>query len=763
LKNKRNNRIIRYFFKVFAYFIIGIIVLYLAIEVNFLWLFGNLPEVDRNKKINLSYSSKLYSADSVLLGKFYIEEREPIYTLNEVNPLFIKALLATEDVRFFEHKGIDLEATFSILWYIIKGENRGGSTITQQLVKNLYKTRANKNTGLLGHIPFLRPFIIKFKEWITAIKMEKIYSKNEILTMYLNTISFGNNAYGIRIGAKRYFNTIPSKLTLNQSAILVGMLKATSYYNPILYPQRVKNRRNVVLSQMLKYNFITKEEYNNAINSDLNINFTVEDQENIPVGGYFRNAVATYLKEHGYNVYTDGLIIYSTLNYKMQLHAENTIKEYMKKLQKKFNRHWGKKNPWVNDNEEEIPNYINNIITKTQMYKQLQQTYKNQYAIINKYINTPKKTSVFSYNGIKDTFISPFDSVAYFRRFLQTGFVSINPYNGHILTWVGGINYKFFKYDNVKQSKRQPGSTFKPFVYTTAIDSFNYSPCDKLVDKPITINYIENGEKKSWSPHNADWENTNREMTFREALAKSINSIAAQLTEIVTPEAIIIYAKRMGIKSKLKPVPSIGLGSNEVSLLEMVASYCTFLNDGYYIDPLPVKTIYDNNRKLLKKFYPVKKRAISPETAFLMTYMLKGGIEIEGGTSQALFEFDLFKNGNEIGGKTGTSSDYSDAWFIGLTKDIVAGVWVGGIERCIRFRKSERAEGALIALPIFGQFMEKIYKDKSINIKPGPFPKPSIEIKKEYKCKHASHKEEEDYEEDYEEENLEQEIEKDTI
>jgi penicillin-binding protein 1A len=612
----------------------------------------------------------------------------------------------------------------------------------------MFNTRKKEvSNGLLGYIPYIRTIAYKIKEWILAIKLEYNFSKDEILTMYMNTVDFGSNTFGIKVATKTFFNVDPSKLTLDQSALLVGMLKAPTQYSPILNPKNAIERRNVVLSQMLKYNFINKKEYDSNIKKTLQLDYNVENPNDIETAPYFRIAVANYLKDWckktGYNIYTDGLKIYSTINYKMQKYAEEAVYEHMEKLQKRFNNSWRNENPWVDENNHEIKDYIETSVKKLPLYKYLLKKYSKHKDSINIVLNMPKSMKIFSWHGERDTMMSTIDSLTYYKRFLQAGFMALDPFKGQIKAWVGGINYKYFKYDHVKQSKRQSGSTFKPFVYVAAIDRFGYSPCDKMTDKAVTINYIENGEKKSWSPHNADWDFTGNTYTLRRALAKSINSITVQLTEIVTPEVVAEYAHKLGIKSYLKPVPSIGLGSNDVSLFEMINAYGTFLNNGIYIEPLLVNKIYDRNGKLIYSFNIKPKRVLSEETAFLMVYMLKGGLEETGGTSQALFEYDIFK-GNELGGKTGTTSNYSDGWFMGISKDLVCGAWVGGVERCIHFKSSEKAEGCRTALPIYGIFMTKVYNDKSLGITMGRFPKPSVEISKKFKCPLSKSEEDEE-------------------
>ncbi|NVO03291.1 MAG: penicillin-binding protein [Bacteroidetes bacterium] len=732
-------RLLKFFLKLF----VAVVIYFLAVNFNFLWLFGSSPSVNNEKEIKTSVASELYTADSVLIAKYYKENRSPA-TYNEIPQVFINALIATEDARFFEHGGIDLRATFSVFWYFAKGDNRGGSTITQQLAKNLYKTR-KISTGLFGYIPIVRTIVAKTKEWITAVKLERSYTKQEILTMYINTVDFGSNSYGIKVASQTYFGKHPILLNTEEAALLVGILKAPTLYSPIANPKNALERRNIVLSQMVKYGYLTQEKFDVISKHPIKLNYKQDDQSNIEHGAYLRNAVANFLKDwlkkKGLDLYTDGLKIYTTIDSKMQRYAEEAVAEQMKKLQKKFNRLTKGSVPWTDKYGEEVPHYIENFVKTTDLFKKLQKRYKNHPDSVMMYLNKKKKMTIFSWKGEKDTIFSPIDSIKYYKQFLNAGFMCMDPFNGNVKAWVGGINYKYFKYDHVNQAKRQPGSTFKPFVYLTAIDN-GYSPCDRIEDRAVTINYVENGVKKSWSPHNADFEFTGENMTLRHAMARSCNSVTAQLTEKVTPQKVAKYARQLGILSPLKPVPSIGLGSNDVSIYEMVGAYSSFLNKGIRNEPFLITKVADKKGKVIEKFKPVAKRVISEETAFLMVYMMMGGLEEPGGTSQALFEFDIFQK-NQIGGKTGTSTSYSDGWFMGMSKDLVCGSWVGGEDRSIHF-VGEEGEGCHTALPIYGIFMTKVYNDPSLGITKGYFPKPKIKIVKHYICKSGGKKKDKD-------------------
>jgi penicillin-binding protein 1A len=699
-------------------------------------MFGKSPKLSQINDPKQKTASELYAADGKLIGKYFDENRTPV-KLNEVSPLMIKTLINTEDVRFYEHHGIDLKATFSIFWYMIKGEKRGGSTLTQQLVKNLFKTRNNYSRGLLGQIPGVKTVIYKAKEWITSLKIELFYSKDEILCMYFNTVDFGSNAYGIKTAARTFFNIKPSQLNIEQSALLVGMLKAPTYYSPISHVDRALERRNIVLGQLLKYNMISQPEHDSLTNLPILLNYSVENNYD-GKAPYFREAVSTslkvWLKEHELNLYEDGLKIYTTLDLGMQQYAEESMDEHMKRLQKRFFQHWEGENPWRKENGEEIEDFVTKIVVKSYHYKELIKKFPEHRDSVDFYLNQARKMRVYTFKGDRDTLLSTIDSIKYYNSLLHAGFITMDPNNGYVKTYIGGINFNSFKFDHVMKSKRQPGSTFKAFVYTAAMDN-GYAPCDKLNDVPVTYNYVEKGKNKSWSPSNADWVFTGSSVTLKYAFAKSINSIAVQLTQKLGWQKVIEYAYKLGIKTKLADVPSVCLGSSDVSLLELISAYCPLNNEGYKIDAVMVTKITDRKGKILFEAQPKKERVISEETAFLMNQILQGGLHEPGGTTQALFEYDLFSdNKTDFGGKTGTSSNHSDGWFIGVTPDLISASWVGADNRSVHFRTSVLGEGCKTALPIYGLFMEKLLKDPKYATYKKKYPKPKIKISKNYSC-----------------------------
>jgi penicillin-binding protein 1A len=737
---------------------------FFLISTNFLWLTGEMPSVEDLNDPKLSQASQLYTSDGVMFGKFFSENRQPVKDFSELSPHLVNALVATEDSRFFKHSGVDLRALFGVAVGVATGrdERGGGSTISQQLAKNLFRTRASESRGLLGYIPFLRKINYKFKEWVTAIRLERTYSKEEIITWYLNTVDFGSNSFGIRVAAKNYFNTSPDSISVQDAAVLVGLQKATTTYNPKLHYEKSRQRRNVVLAQMVKYNYLSQPAYDSLSTMPINLeNFNVETPYT-GTGNYFKNAVVNFLRDWAkkedidLDLYGGGLKIYTTIDSRMQNYAERAIDEKMKSLQRQFEAHWGKQNPWIDYDNVEIPGFIDTVAKRTDYYKSLIKKYSSNKDSVQYYMNKPHKMKVFSWDkGEKLVTMSSMDSIRYYKKLLQAGMMTMDPFTGHVKAWVGGLNYDYFKYDHVKQGRRQPGSTFKPILYTAAIDGANLSPCDKIQDRPFTLEYRENKEDKVWSPKNSDGRFSWNTYTLRKAMAKSVNSVAAALTfkmGELKPDGddkklnkdwgqkqydmeqganmVMEYAKKMGISSPMSPVPSIGLGSFDVSLYEMVAAYSCFVNNGMYTKPQIVTRIEDKNGKLLYEFNTTTRPAISRETAYLMLYMLRGGVEESGGTSKGLFNYALFPNNKaQMGGKTGTTSNYSDAWYMGVTRDLVSGVWVGGDDRSIHFRGAA-GEGSRMALPVFGRYMELIFKDKTLPYKPGSFAKPTFTINK---------------------------------
>lgn len=715
--------------------VLTFLLVYLCIQYNFLWLVGNLPSVEELKDPKLPVASELYASNGELIGKYYNENRSTV-EMKDISPLFYKGLVATEDVRFYEHNGIDWKANLSIFYYLIKGDKRGASTISQQLAKNLFKIRKS-NKGLLSYIPGVRTLIIKIKEWTTARRLENNYSKNKILLLYMNTVDFGSNAFGIKTAARTYFNKHPKDLSAEEAAILIGLLKATTTYSPVLNPDKSLERRNVVLSLMKKNGVITDSEFKNAIVKPIKLQFHMESPQDSKLP-YVRAAVAreisAWCSENGYNIYTDGLKIYTTIDMDLQQKAELAVLEHMRSLQQKFNNHWEGQNPWVDVNKVEIPNFLEINIKQTDAYRNLKKRFGNREDSIFYYLSKPNSRKIYTHEGYRTMNISSMDSLAHYKKMLRCGFFTMNPHNGHVKTYVGGWNYDVIEYDHIVQSKRQAGSTFKPFVYATAIEQGN-GPCDTRIDKYIRYEFEENGELKFWEPKNSNRVFTNEPLTLRQAMAMSINSVAVQLTLECGPENVAKTAKKMGVKSPLQSVPSIGLGTNDVSLWELTAAYAPFINGGYKVEPILVAKITDHKGKVLAKFTQKKVRVLSEETAWLMSYMFRGTVEENQGTSQALFQYQNLVYKNEIGGKTGTSNNYSDGWYIGITSDLIGGVWVGAEDRSVHFRTSGTGEAIRTALPIYGLFMEKVLTDPNSFIKASLYPKAPISVEKPHNCR----------------------------
>ena len=715
-----------------------------TVSIDFAGLYGGLPSLKALENPENDLSSELYSSDNVLMGKYYRENRSPV-TYEEISPNLVNALVATEDRRFTEHSGVDLQSMGRVAWGVIKyaltfGNSKlegGGSTLSQQTAKNLYKTRG-QNEGPLMKIPGLRMLIIKTKEWIVAVKLERYYTKKEILAMYLNTASFSSNSYGIKVAAKTFFNKPTYDITIEEAATLVGMLKAATYYNPARNPENSKRRRNVVMNQMLRYGFINRETYDSLAGQPIVLDFKVDDHNDGPAT-YFRSVVARWLlnwtREHGYDLYEDGLKIYTTLDSRMQQHAEVAVKEHMAGQQAKFEEHWGKENPWRDEEGEEIEEYIPRLARRTRRFRTLEKRFGKDHDSVDVYMNTPVPMKLFTWKNRKnvvDTVMSPIDSIKYMQRFLHAGFVSMDPHNGHIKAWVGGINHRFFKYDHVKQGKRQPGSTFKPFVYAAAIDN-GYSPCYEVVDAPVTFTVMTDGEETTYTPKNATGGYSGERMTIRRAMAQSMNSVTAFVMKRLGPQTVVNYARRMGITSDIQPVPALALGGGgDVSIYDMVGAYSTFANQGTWTEPVFITRIEDKDGNVIYD-HPVNTReALSEETAYLMLYMLRGATEEDGGTGRGI-PAEL-RQENEIGAKTGTTQNYSDGWFMGVTKDLVSGVWVGGDNRSIHFRTLALGQGARMAMPIWVKYMKAVYDDERLDYEKGAFRRPARGISIEIDC-----------------------------
>lgn len=709
--------------------LILLFVLYLvAVDINFLWLFGKSPSMEtiRNKRPN--QASEIYSADGVMIGKFFSENRTPV-KFEEVNTVFWQALIDTEDERFFIHHGIDYTAFAAALKdYVLHHDARGASTITQQLAKNLFRVRKEYSTGLLGYIPGLKILIMKSKEWITAYKLEFFFSKKEILTMYANTVDFGSNAYGIKTAAKTYFNTIPQRLTADQAAILVGMLKATTYYNPLIHPDNAIKRRNTVLDNMLKRGHLTQVAFDTLKTRDISLDYSVE---NVYDGQatYFREALRQHLKgwceENGYDLYTDGLKIYTTIDTRMQRYAEAAAHKHMMQVQRNFNNHWGNTNPWQDEHHVEIPQFIEGIAKRTPAYKNLVKRFPDNPDSVDYYMNLPHTVKVFDYeNETIEKDMSTMDSIRYMVRFMHCGFVAMEPQSGKVKAWVGDLDFNSWKYDKVT-ADRQPGSTFKLFVYAEALQQ-GLTPCDRRQDSYFSMKVWDPAKKKdiTWAPTNANGYFTGSNMTLKQAFAQSINSVAVKLGQEVGIERIAKTAHDMGIESRLDPTPALALGSSDVKLVELVNAYSTAVNDGKAHQYVLVEKILDRDGNVIYTAPTEQRQVITYKTAFLLQQLLMGGMTEPGGTSMNMWQYVRdYSRDTDFGGKTGTSNNHSDAWFVGVSPNLVCGAWVGGEYRCIHFRTGALGQGSRTALPICGLFMQSVLGDSRFRQYHGKFDK----------------------------------------
>lgn len=686
-----------------------------AVDINLLWLFGKSPGFSAIKEAVTSEASEIYSDDGVLIGKYFNENRTPV-EYEDVNPAFWKALIDTEDERFYKHHGIDYTGLVgAVKDAVLHHDARGASTITQQLAKNMFRMRTNYSTGLLGKLPGVRMLIVKSKEWIIATKLEMTHSKKEILTMYANTVDFGSNAFGIKTAAKTYFNCSPKELTAEQAAVLVGMLKATTYYNPIANPKNSLRRRNIVLSNMVRHGDLTRAEYDSISQIDIELKYSVESNYD-GTALYFREAVADELRkwcnDNDYDLYTSGLKIYTTIDSRMQKYAEEAAIKQMKQVQRNFNNHWGNQEPWQDERHNVIPGFIEGIAKRQPVYKYLLACFPNNPDSIEYYLNRPHKVKLFDYEqGTIEREMSTMDSIRYMVHFMHCSFVAMEPQTGAVKAWVGDIDFKSWKYDKVT-AMRQPGSTFKLFVYTEAMNQ-GLTPCDKRRDEYFSMKVFDKSQNKevTWAPTNANGYFTGDSIPLKAAFARSINSVAVRLGQEMGITRIAETAHKMGIESPLDETPALALGSSDINLLELANAYSTVANDGKYVKRVLVTRIVDRNGKEVYKAPLNEEQVIPYKSAFLMQQMLMGGTREPGGTSMSLNGYVGNFRDTDWGGKTGTSNNHSDAWFMGVSPKLVVGAWVGGEYRCIHFRTGALGQGSRTALPICGYFLQSVLGD----------------------------------------------------
>lgn len=695
-------------FRFFRFFFIGSVALGLALVVSLvLAALSDLPPMDAIENPHTDLSTQIYSADGKLIRSLFNEQHRLSVKLNEISPNVINALIATEDIRFERHSGIDPQALIAIVVGVATGEKaRGGSTITMQLARNLYDQVGRE-----------RSIWRKLKEMVVSVVLERSFTKNEIIAAYLNTVSFVGNTYGIQNAAIEYYGKNARDLTIEESALLVGILKGTEYYNPRKHADRSLLRRNTIINLMRAQGFIPQSVNIDSIKA---LPLGVQDQSDyrdLGIAPYFTEHLREWLKkwceETGHDLYRDGLKVYTTIDSRMQKYAEEAVTEHLSGLQPIFDKHIEGKEPWRKDSL-----FLPTAMRQSNRYRAARARGLNQEEIMAEF-NEKIPMDLFSWNGdIKDTLISPWDSLIYYARFLETGFISIDPSNGHVKAWVGGINHQYFKYDHVYKGKRQVGSTFKPFVYTAAFDNGS-TPCELQLNQPVFF-YNDLG-KMIWAPKNADGK-IGGFMTLRRGLATSTNLITARVMKRIGPNVVCEWARKMGITSQLECVPSLALGTTDLSVYELTGAYQTFANKGVFNEPMFVTRIEDRNGNILADFQPQSREAISENTAYMMLDMLKGVVREAGGTGGRLI--GRYKLTNEIGGKTGTTQNHSDGWFMGVTPYQVAGTWVGCSNRTMRFRSITYGQGASLALPIFGLYMQKVYGDSSIGMPKDPFPRP---------------------------------------
>jgi penicillin-binding protein 1A len=720
------------FWMIYALFFVLLFLFFIGIANG---LFGPMPSFRELENPQTNLATEIFSSDNKLIGTYYVENRSNV-EYRDLPQHLVQALLATEDIRFEKHSGIDLKALFRVAFGVATGNSKGGgSTLTQQLAKNLFPRERNLSKPQL--------VMRKFKEWITAIRLERNYSKQEILAMYLNTVDFGSQSWGIKIAAKTFFNKPVDSLRVEESALLVGVINAPTWYSPVRNPERSFERRNLVLRQMKRYDFITESVYDSV--SQIPVDMTAFGLRGHSTGlaTYFREILrmemkewcSTHFKSDGtpYDLYKDGIKIYTTIDSRLQKYAEEAVVQHLRDdLQPAFFKHWKwyPNAPFVFDpGVDEIAEgkkILDQAMRRSDRYMRLKEEGVPADSI-RLIFNTPIKMRVFSWKGPLDTIMTPLDSIRYSKFYLQAGLISVDPHTGHVLAYVGGIDYRYFQYDHVKLSKRQVGSTFKPFLYSLAMQEGEFTPCSKVANVQYSVDLPDG---TVWSPKNSSKKRIGEEVTLKWALANSNNWISAFLIKRYSPQSVIKLARKMGVTSDLDPVPSLALGSSDISLYEMTGAFNTFANKGVYIKPMMVTRIEDKYGNVIESFVATKQEAMSEETAYLMLDLLKGVVQSGTGIRLRL----KYGFNNPIAGKTGTTQNQSDGWFMGITPDLTTGVWVGAEDRSIHFRTLGLGAGANTALPIWALYMQKVLADKSLQISKGDFEKPVQPLSVQLDC-----------------------------
>ena len=732
----------KYRFQVFLFwflFISGVTSFFGVFYLASVGYFGDMPDFRQLENPKTNFASEIISSDNKVLGKYYFNDNRTPIEYEEINPETINALIAIEDERFYSHPGIDLKATLRAIVFL--NQRGGASTITQQLARQLFVGVRSRN--------IFQAVTQKIKEWVIAVRLEKQYTKEEILTMYLNIYDFGYYGDGIKSASNIYFSKEPIDLKTEESAMLIGMLQNSSLYDPIRRPEITKNRRNLVLMQMTKNNYITKKEEDSLKSLPLKLQYTPQSHRQ-GLATYFRSYLRGFMKDWTsknfkndstkYNLYVDGLKIYTTINSKMQKYAEESVKEHMVNLQKEFfiQSDTLSTAPFLDLEEEEEENIMKRAMRRSERWRKSKLSGLSNDEIEESF-NTPTDMTVFSWEGDIDTIMSPIDSIRYYKHFFRAGMMSMNPKNGHVMAWVGGINYRHFQYDHVMLSKRQIGSTFKPFLYATAIDQLKLSPCDMLPDLIHCVEPYKYGNPEPWCPTNSS-DKYGGMRTLSNALANSKNTISAQLIDKVGPKPVADLARNLGVSSNIPNVPAIALGTPDLSVYEMVGAYGAFANKGIYVEPVMVTKIEDKNGTIIYQSKPNTKDVISEESSYVTLKLLEGVTKFGSGArlrhniaeEERNYVYNNVVTGypyefeNDIAGKTGTTQNQSDGWFIGMVPNLVTGVWVGGEDRSIHFKEIAYGQGATMSLPIWGLFMNKCYADEELNISKDPFPEPEV-------------------------------------
>ncbi|CAM3642925.1 penicillin-binding protein 1A [Flavobacterium chungbukense] len=732
-KNNQSNKDINYykkkFWRVFAYTLLGILAFFLFASWG---LFGSMPSFEDLENPDSNLATEIISSDGVVIGKYFKTNRSQL-KYSDLPKNLVEALVATEDARFYEHSGIDGRGTLRAVFSL--GTNGGASTLTQQLAKQLFHGEGSK------FLPFR--IVQKIKEWIIAIRLERQYTKNEILAMYCNVYDFGNYSVGVSSAAQTYFSKDPKDLTVDESAILVGMFKNSGLYNPVRNPEGVKNRRNVVLSQMAKAKMISEAEKERLQQLPITLKFKLESHRE-GIATYFREYLRDYMKKwvtenkkpdgSDYDIYKDGLKIYTTIDSRMQMYAEEAVSAHMQNLQQQFfiEMKTNKNAPFVNITQAETDRIMMQAMKNSVRWAQMKEMDKSEDDIIASF-KVKTKMRVFTWKGERDTVMTPLDSIRYYKHFLQSGLMAMEPQTGAIKAWVGGINYKYFQYDHVGQGARQVGSTFKPFVYATAIEELNMSPCDSILDGPFMIHKGRHHVTEDWEPRNSD--NRYRGMvTLKQALAASINTVSAKLIDRTSPEAVVDLTRKLGVKTEIPVQPSIALGAVDITVEDMVAAYSTFANQGVYVKPQFLSRIENKSGEVIYEPIPESHDVLNKDIAFAVIKLLQGVTETGsgarlrtsgGGSGDNRWTGYPYMFKNAIAGKTGTTQNQSDGWFMGMVPNLVTGVWVGCEDRSARFKSLTYGQGATAALPVWGYFMKKCYADPSLQVSKSEFERPA--------------------------------------